>query len=118
MTNTLEDIYKILDSIKPNENGCHIYPSKSPIGWYRRVKIGSKEFRAHRISLERKLDRPLLPGYFALHTCDNPPCVNPDHLYEGTKQDNNIDIKTRRPGLRSQSTKLQWQQGRGWKKKT
>ncbi len=46
---------------------------------------------AHRVALERKLGRPIKPGYCSLHTCDNPPCNNPAHLFEGTKGDNNRD---------------------------
>ena len=43
---------------------------------------------AHRFALELKLGRPLAFGMFACHTCDNPPCCNPLHLFEGTHQDN------------------------------
>lgn len=44
--------------------------------------------------LERKLGRALKVGYQTNHTCDNihGPCINIDHLYEGTKQDNSNDM--------------------------
>ena len=51
--------------------------------------------RAHRLSLEMHLGRPLLPKRFACHTCDNPPCVNPAHLYEGTQLTNTRDAISR-----------------------
>lgn len=47
--------------------------------------------RAHRYALEQSLGRPIAPGMWALHTCDNPPCVNPAHLYEGDHQQNEAD---------------------------
>lgn len=43
-----------------------------------------------------EMDRgPIPAGMQVLHKCDNAPCVNPDHLYVGTYQDNNRD-KTER----------------------
>jgi hypothetical protein len=43
------------------------------------------------------LDHPIPNGYCVLHTCDNRSCINPDHLYLGTKADNNRDRMERNP---------------------
>jgi hypothetical protein len=46
---------------------------------------------ASRIALELTLGRQLEPGELACHTCDNPPCCNPAHLWLGTNSENMID---------------------------
>lgn len=51
--------------------------------------------RAHRVSWEIANERPVPDGLFVLHSCDNPPCVNPAHLRTGTTQDNSRDIALR-----------------------
>ena len=48
-----------------------------------------------RVVLEHKIGRPLNPGMRALHTCDNRPCCNPHHLYEGTPKQNSRDMSKR-----------------------
>jgi hypothetical protein len=58
---------------------------------------------AHRFSWELANGRPVPPGLQVMHSCDNPPCVNPLHLRVGTAKDNNLDktAKGRNPGNRT-----------------
>lgn len=66
---------------------------------YGRAQLGAvRHSRAHWM-LSWKLGRPLLPGMIACHTCDNPSCIRPEHLYEGTPKTNATDrVKRGRQG--------------------
>ena len=49
-----------------------------------------KAYLIHRAIWEL-MNGPIPNGLCILHKCDNPPCCNPDHLFIGTKGDNNDD---------------------------
>lgn len=55
---------------------------------YGRIRRGGPKISAHRVALERRLGRAIRLGFCSLHHCDNPPCCNPTHLFEGTDADN------------------------------
>jgi hypothetical protein len=55
---------------------------------------GCKRVRAHRFAYE--IHNGSIPdGLHVLHRCDNPPCVNPDHLFVGSNADNMADKTTK-----------------------
>lgn len=61
----------------------------SPLG-YGYFSLNAKTVGAHRAAWT--LLRGEIPkGMLICHRCDNPKCVNPDHLFVGTDYDNNID---------------------------
>lgn len=62
------------------------------------LMAGGKAVRAHRYSYEH-FNGPIPKGLIVMHTCDNPPCVNPKHLKIGTRADNNSDTKRKKRHL-------------------
>ena len=74
-------------------DGCLISTAGNHPSGYPRIRLNGRPGLLHRFILERKLGRRICPGLFALHNCHNGAegCINEDHLYEGSAQQNADD---------------------------
>jgi len=72
------------------ESGCHEFVGARNEDGYGNFWDEGICKKAHRFAWEAFFGR-IPEGKLVLHTCDNPPCCNPDHLYLGTDADNSKD---------------------------
>lgn len=61
---------------------------------YGLINIDGSSRLAHRVAYSHWVE-PIPASTHVLHKCDNPPCINPEHLYLGTQQDNVRDRMVR-----------------------
>lgn len=77
-----------------HKSGCWEWIGNTIRGGYGRIHFAGKNRLAHRVAWF------LTYGYWPkdklLHDCDNPPCIRPEHLYEGSQLDNVRDCIARR----------------------
>lgn len=71
-----------------DENGCLNWTRGVNLYGYGHFKYSQKIVAAHRVSWEIYNQRTIPDGIYILHSCDNPSCINPEHLSLGTHADN------------------------------
>lgn len=73
----------------PNTEDCVEWAGYRDADGYGVLVVEGRHWRAHRLAWALANENE--PDGLVLHSCDNPPCVNPAHLRVGTARDNAID---------------------------
>lgn len=77
------------------DTGCWNWTGgKSTFGYGSKRYMGKNE-HVHRLSAHFYLGYDLNSDLCVLHSCDNPMCFNPKHLFIGTKKDNSKDMASK-----------------------
>ncbi|MHB8273075.1 HNH endonuclease [Bradyrhizobium sp.] len=84
---------------EPN-SGCWLWTAATDEHGYGRFRIGSKIDGTRRTAIAPRVSWSIYKGKIpeatnVLHSCDNPYCVNPDHLFLGTQNDNMKDCSAK-----------------------
>jgi hypothetical protein len=96
-------------SIPEPNSGCWLWlRALTGTGGYGFLWYKGRKDRAHRVSWKEHFGE-IPEGTHVLHRCDNPKCINPEHLFLGTPKDNSNDKVTKNRhayGRRLPQTKL------------
>jgi len=71
---------------------CWVWQAGTNNIGYGMIRDGKKMRTAHRVSYEEHNQTKIPNHLVVMHSCDNPCCVNPQHLSLGTRRDNTLDM--------------------------
>lgn len=89
---------------KDGPNGCWVWTASRKPNGYAQFYFQGRMYRAHRRGWALSGRELPAPGLSLAHTCDNRICVNPDHLFVATHQENMDDMQRKgRAGARGET---------------
>lgn len=76
---------------KERQQDCWVWTGERQKAGYALIRHNGKRQTATRLSWSIHHGKPFPLGKIACHSCDNPRCVNPHHIWPGTNRDNVLD---------------------------
>lgn len=89
-------LYGQQNADRPELGPCWEWTGAKNTNGYGVIKVAGRLELAHRVALALALGRPIADDKWALHACDNPPCIRPRHLREGLPAENVADAIARK----------------------
>ena len=88
---SIDDFIKKFWDAVDQSGDCWLWKKSTSGKGYGQTAYNRKHLRSHRVAYEFAYG-PIPKGMKVLHSCDNPPCCNPGHLFLGTTKDNSVDM--------------------------
>ena len=103
---------KLLSKKQVTDTNCWLITDGYSVGiGYKKIRADGKDWYAHRLAYHMCCAE--ITSEVIMHSCDNPNCIQPEHLFDGTHADNVADKVAKRRhcfGEGHYKSKLTWEQ--------
>ena len=79
---------------RPSASGCRLWNGSKNLNGYGKLLVAGRLMLAHRAAYA-DANGPIPPGLCVCHKCDVPSCIEPTHLFLGSRRDNTNDMITK-----------------------
>ena len=89
----ISEVNRFMSKVRKAESGCWLWTAYRMPSGYGNFRTPERHELAHRVAY--RLFVGTLDTRDVMHSCDNPSCVNPEHLSLGTRKENMQDAKSK-----------------------
>lgn len=90
--------------VEIRETGCWEWTGYTAKTGYGQIRVAGKAVGPHTLTCAAEHGPKPEGKRLAMHSCDNPPCVNPEHLKWGSDADNQADMAAKNRGRKATVT--------------
>ena len=109
----LNGAVRLAQSLVVRDSGCIEWTGTATYQGYGQIRFNGRSIGTHRAAWEL-VNGPIPEGLCVLHHCDNPPCCNVDHLFLGTRTENNADMLAKKRGRNGRRERTHCPQGHAY----